>query len=257
MSRFTPEQIQQLGSILSSERLEHWKTLVAHSNLSAWRMRTGLRLPAENEHAVRLHEWNSTMAASILASLQLFELSLRNHIHAAMTSYYQNENWWGIKKDGNWTPSDLLVGDQAEDVAAAIRRGARRQKGVTSGYIISQMSFGFWLALLGPTYDNPNGNLGHWRNCLSAVFLGKGKVDRKKVFQGLEEIVKLRNMCAHHDPIVTLNLNTEFQKIVFFAGRFSIYTAEWISDTSLVHHLAQSDWLSGLSTAGRLVGSRK
>ena len=253
--RFSHDEIPELRTILSEERILHWQHLAKDPKLAAWRVRTGCALPVSDEHAALLHEWNATLAASFMASLQIFEVSLRNHIHDALSREFKTENWWGSKSSNVWIASKNVLSTQIDDVNKAINISARRKKGVTAGGVISELSFGFWLALLGPSYDNPNG-VAHWRNCLYAVFDERGKVSRKEVHQELESIVRLRNSCAHHEPIVTLDLNFEYQNMLRFAKRFSRTTATWIEQTSLIPHLVKPDWLHALRVSGRLIGSQ-
>lgn len=147
------------------------------------------------------------------------------------------------------------MGKQADDINEAIRVAARRTKGITPGGVISELSFGFWLALLGPAYDNPaNKNLALWRNCLSGVFGKPAPVSRRQVFEQLDHIVKIRNRCAHHEPIVHLRIDSEYGNVLSFTRRFSRTSADWIERTSLVPHLLKPDWLNVMRTGGRLIG---
>lgn len=250
------DEVAALTKALSEERLVFWRDLAAGPNLAAWRARVGCKIPVTNEHAILLHEWNATLAFSLLASLQILEISLRNHMNDALTAHFQSETWWGEWKGSQMVPSACVLGKQAEDIGEAIRVAARRPKGITPGGVISELSFGFWLALIGPAYDNPaNKNLAYWRNCLSAVFSRAKKVSRKEVHDELEQIIKIRNTCAHHEPIVHLQVVVEFSNAVAFARRFCHHTAGWMLRTSLVPHLMKPDWLNAIKTGGRLIGS--
>jgi hypothetical protein len=253
--RFSDEERQGFADMLSRDRLDHWKKLAAHPNLAAWRARTGCTLPPADEHAVLLHEWNAAVSFSMLASIQILEISLRNHMHKSLAAYFNSENWWGVNKNGNWTASANVVSPQTDAVIKAITVSARRSKGVTPGGVISELSFGFWLALLGQAYDNPSGGVAHWRNCLHKVFDKSGKIGRKDLYAELDRIVNLRNKCAHHEPIIGLNINAEFSHLLHFSRRFSRPTREWIERTSMVPHLVKADWLTVLRVSGRLIGS--
>jgi hypothetical protein len=253
---FSEDEIAALTLALSEERLTYWKKLATHNNLAAWRARTGCRLPVSTEFAILLHEWNATLSFCLLASVQILEVSLRNHMNEALSAYFRSSTWWGVETNGTWRASSRVRGQQAEDIDSAIRVAARRTKGITPGGVISELSFGFWLAIIGPAYDNPaDKNLALWRNCLHSVFRGASGIDRKQVYERLERIIKLRNRCAHHEPVVQLPLAVEYEEIVRFARLFCHSTADWIERTSLVPHLLRTDWLNVIKTSGRLIGS--
>jgi hypothetical protein len=124
--RFSDEERQGFADMLSRERLDHWKQLAAHPNLAAWRARTGCTLPPADEYAVLLHEWNAAVSFCMLASIQILEISLRNHMHKSLAAYFNSENWWGVNKNGQWTASANVVAPQADAVIKAIAVSARR-----------------------------------------------------------------------------------------------------------------------------------
>jgi len=85
---FSEDEIAALTRALSAERLAYWKTLAMHPNLAAWRARVGCRNPVTDEFAILLHEWNATVAFCLLASLQMVEISLRNHMNDALSAHF-------------------------------------------------------------------------------------------------------------------------------------------------------------------------
>lgn len=254
MTRFSNSQKGDLVNILSRERIDYWKQFVNQPNMTEWRARVKCSVAPSDEDVARLHEWNAVLASTMMASLQIFELSIRNHINAALTDHLHSPEWWGIKTGNTWTVSSHVNGGQINDVQNAIRVSGRRPKGVTSGGVISELSFGFWLALLTQAYDNPSGKNTLWRDCLHKVFEKSGKISRKDAYAQLASIVSLRNKCAHHEPVLNLDINREFILLLSFTRRFSASTAEWISSTSLVPYILKSDWLGGLGVCGRLIG---
>lgn len=174
-------------------------------------------------------------------------------MHSAMSTYLGSEYWWGSFENNKWNVSKNIIGNSRDSIEEAIRITDRRSKGVTPGGIISELSFGFWLSLLGPGYDNSNSHP-YWRKCFHSVFDKRGRTNRKDVYLELERIIKLRNKCAHLDPIVKMNLQYEFDHIVLFCRRFSPETANWIKETSLVPSMLGRDWIDALKKSGRLIG---
>ncbi|GBQ94886.1 MULTISPECIES: hypothetical protein [Gluconobacter] len=251
---FSPAEITEFEKILSRERIDYWKAIANDQRLATWRSRIKCPVPVDDSHAILLHEWNFALSSAFLATLQPFELSIRNHMHSAMSNYLKTDHWWGKHGNNKWEASDNIVGNYKEAVNDAIAIASRRAKGVTSGGVISELSFGFWLSLLGPSYDNPNSHP-YWRQCFHSVFDKLGPSRRKDVYFDLERIIRLRNKCAHLDPIVKMDLQNEFNHIIYFCKKFSPETAKWIEDTSLLPGLLNRDWISALKKCGRLIGS--
>jgi hypothetical protein len=254
--RFSEAEQADLPAILSIERLNHWKTLAAQPKMREWRVRVACPLPVSDQYAALLHEYNSTLSYSLLASLQILEISLRNHMHDALTEKYKSSQWWGKDTSGRIEPSDMILGIQRESVQTAIRVSSRRRKGITSGGVVSELSFGFWLALFNTNYNVKNKDNAHmlWDNCFDKLFNKRGPTKREVIFEELNSIVSIRNKCAHHDAIVALDVLSEYRGVISFARRFSKTTADWIDRTSLVPHILQPDWLSALRVSGRLIG---
>ena len=253
--KFTEEQINDFSDILSRERIDHWKRLASSQNMIPWRARISCKIPPTDEYAILLHEWNSALSTAMMSSLQMFEISIRNHIHKSLSECFGTTEWWGQKTGDVWHPAKIIIGNQVNDIQRAIEVSARRKnKGITAGGVISELSFGFWLALLSQSYDNPSAKITLWRDSLYKVFSKAGKISRKDAHEELAKVVSLRNKCAHHEPIIGLDLNLEYLHMLRFTRRFSNTTAEWISGTSLVPDLLKPDWLAALGKAGRLIG---
>ncbi|MBB3174554.1 hypothetical protein FHR90_002399 [Endobacter medicaginis] len=247
---FTPERLQALEDTLSSTRLAHWQDLVPNQSLQQWRARAQIRIPAGREAAVLLHQWNTALSMAFMASLQIFELALRNKIHAAMTHHAGRPDWWH-------PAAQHLEPDNARQLEKAIDKLAQVKKKPTTDRIVAELTLGFWVSLTGPGYDNSRvPNLLYWRNCLSRLFTPslQKPLDRAAVNADLNRIRRLRNNVAHHEPIVTKDLKGEYANILRFARLLCPETAAWMDETSLVPGLLNADWLSVLACSGKMIG---
>ena len=53
---------------------------------------------------------------------------------------------------------------------------------------------------------------------------------RKLIYSELEQIRRLRNRIAHHEPIFTRNLTDDYQKILSLVGYRCAVTAKWLDE---------------------------
>jgi hypothetical protein len=134
-------------------------------------------------HNVRLTE-------ALYPSLSCLEVTLRNHIHDAISAV------WG----DNWLEMFALIHPkEAEKVQAAQAEVIRGQKKPTTGRVIAELSFGFWTSLLHARYEQSL-----WPRITKQVFphAPKSAQYRKTLFERLDRIRRLRNRAFHHEPIL-------------------------------------------------------
>ena len=90
--------------------------------------------------AIGLYEWNCRLSEAFYSSLQVMEICLRNRLSAEMANVF-GDDWL---QNGRARLDD----DAVAYIAAAARSRAPRFG--TSGHIIAELNFGFWVGLLGP-----------------------------------------------------------------------------------------------------------
>jgi hypothetical protein len=89
-------------------------------------------------------------------------------------------------------------------VNEAIER-QRQRRGIVSvptDVIVADLSAGFWVSLLGKSYDIPF----VWRKNLARIFPGEEGITREIAAQLCDGPLDLRNRVAHHEPIYHLPL---------------------------------------------------
>ena len=81
---------------------------------------------------------------------------------------------------------------------------------MTTGHLIAELTFGFWVSLLAPAYENHRDKtkIVLWPPLTSAVFPGEPKYDvvKKTLISQLEDLVRIRNRIARHEPIWQMEL---------------------------------------------------
>ena len=97
----------------------------------------------ERLDALKHYERNITLSSAFYAPLQCLEICFRNQLHHRMLETFGDD--WFIS-DG--TP---LQDDARRKIAEAITKIGDRPQ--TNSAIVSELSLGFWVSLLGPRYD--------------------------------------------------------------------------------------------------------
>jgi Abi-like protein len=200
---YTTEQLEALGKALSIERLQPYVILSDRDPLLA----------------IKLYEWNTALSESFYGLLQGLEIALRNAMHRVLGEAYGREDWYDV--------CDLRP-EQKDVIAKAKNRILSDKKLVTPPKVVAEMTFGFWVALSGPTYAQKL-----WDRTLHRAFVKK--LGRKALHKRLDKIRKLRNRVAHHESILARELKDDFSSIVETVHWICPVTAAWIKANNTFH----------------------
>lgn len=168
---------------------------------------TGAPDPTSTQ-ALELYAWNALVSGALLMPLHVCEVVVRNAVSEALEARY-GANWpWSSGFELS-LPNPAVGYNPRRDLQSA-------RKGVaTTGKVIPELKFVFWQKLFTARYDKRL-----WDNYLPALLpnIGVGAAltvaqARQRVYDDLEQIRKLRNRIAHHEPIITRNLQNDFQRI--------------------------------------------
>lgn len=188
-----------LENSLSTERLE--KYLVA----------TGGNL----HNCLTLYERNARLAESFYTPLQCMEVCFRNSLDQQMIGGY------GVGWFQNGAPP--FDRDALESIEKAVKSLSYNRKPITPGAIVAELSFGFWVGLLGPRYDNTL-----WRQALFKAFRENGAgMQRKRVHGRFNALRRFRNRIAHHEPIFLNDLPARHTEIIEATSWMCADTAAW------------------------------
>lgn len=158
------------------------------------------------EHALRLYQWNSLVSQSLYVYMQSWEVCLRNKLNDFLCWKY-NASW---PYDASRAVRNLKSDDQRR-LTETIRRQqqARGVQPVSTNIIVADLSAGFWVSLLSSKYDVPY----KWRYNLSRVFPHDKSLDRAAAWEICDGTLNLRNRIAHHEPIFHLPLVSHYRDI--------------------------------------------
>ncbi|KPH77061.1 hypothetical protein [Bosea vaviloviae] len=208
------------------------------TSLSPERMATYVgRADGDRERAVRLYTWNTAVSAAFYGPLQGLEVALRNGVNRELAVRY-GADWYDNPGAG------LDTGTLARISAA---RADLRRDGYPDDppHMVAALSFGFWVALLGPGgrlpgFGKANYDMTIWRAGVFRAF-AHARLSRKAAHAPLDYLRTFRNRIAHHEPIFDRHLAADYASLLQVAGWISAETRAWIMHHSRVPGvLAQS-----------------
>jgi Abi-like protein len=191
-------EIQQLELLLSRERLNPYTQATA-------------------EETIKSYEKNTLLAEGTYGILQGLEIALRNSIHNVMVSGLAHPDWY------NYVPWEARESDAIDGAKDAL---IKRNKAVSPGGIVSELTFGFWVQLTARKYEKLL-----WVPYVNKAFPAIS-TNRIGLNQRLNQIRKLRNRIAHHERILHFNLRMEYAQIIETVKWICPVTAMWIDSTN-------------------------
>ena len=139
---------------------------------------------------------NIEISESFYPLLSILEIGLRNNIDSQLKRKFEEENWFE-----NPDFIKIVSRFQIDRVSEARNSILQKKKRVSSGKIISELSFGFWTSLLDSKFE-----MTLWKNIrLAFPNCPKNIRKRKTMSSKFNGIRKLRNRIFHHEAI-TWNL---------------------------------------------------
>jgi len=174
------------------------------------------------EDALALYDWNTSLSAALFQSLHYLEVGLRNALDHAASEHL----------GGDWLNSKELLSPRSRQ-AVALARGHAGGPDASHGKVIAELPFGFWWSLLADEY-----NRRLWQPALRHAF--DGPVRRRTLRAELDEMRRLRNRIAHHEPIHTRALSKDFERLLDIATRVADVLGEHLGATSSVPDLIEA-----------------
>jgi len=173
--------------------------------------------------AIGLYERNMRLSAAFYPELQALEVCLRNKLHDQMRTTY-GAAWLR----GSGTPLEASATAAIEDAWNELSKPDSEK---TSGDIIAELKFSFWVGMLATKYDETL-----WRQACHKAFPNfKGR--RSVVHGRLNAIRRFRNRVAHHEPIFHKDLQRIHSEVIEAIGWMCRDTQKWSASLSSVGHL--------------------
>ena len=203
------------------------------ASFSSERLGTYLKAAGgDRAKALRLYTWNTAISAAFYGPLQGLEIALRNAMHRRLAECY----------GAAWYDNPAAGFDSAclDRLAAAKTEAARAGRAPGPPQIVAALSFGFWVSLLGPggrigpTGRKANYEMTLWRPAVRRAFPHRSPLTRKQAHRPLNDLRKLRNRIAHHEPIFVRNLLEDHRRILDVTGWISPSARSWMEGHSRV-----------------------
>lgn len=221
------EIVQALGASLSPERLATYEAATK----------------GDTERALRLYTWNTAVSAAFYGPLQGLEVALRNAMHRELSAAY-GQCWYDNPACG----FDSGTLGRIDAAKSALRRN---RYAVDPPHVVAELSFGFWVSLLGkggrgraPDTGKRNYDMTLWRKALYKAFPNSRR-SRAETHRPLDYLRTFRNRIAHHEPIFNRHLEADYQSILEVTGWICPSTSDWIAHHSRVEDLLKQPKDSG------------
>ena len=150
------------------------------------------RTPTEPDiECMKRYVWNVALSEALYPTIQFLEIALRNSIHDAATSAFNNDFWFDNPKVIS-NPKTLRI------ISGAKGALAKAHKPIESGRVVAELDFGFWRALFYNEYERKL-----WRQIIGDVFPNAPRRQRQRrlISPRVEKVRDLRNRISHHEPI--------------------------------------------------------
>ncbi len=196
--------------------------IISSSRISTYENATGGKKP-ESLAALNMYAWNADVSGALLIPLHICEVAIRNAVAEAIENVY-GELWpWSVGFERS-LPNPSRVFSPKRDLINT------RENQPTTGKVIPELKFAFWQSIFTSRHDQR-----FWNLYLTELFpnmdTSKSTKDRRKlIYDELEQIRRLRNRIAHHEPIFTRNLSDDYQKILSLVSYRCTTTATWLDE---------------------------
>lgn len=173
--------------------------------------------------ALELYNWNAQISSAFHESLHYVEIGLRNAMDRQLTVLV------GCRGGMPWYLDPVVpLRTPARRKIEVARAHATRDGGPEiHGKVVAELMLGFWCSLLADEY-----NRRLWQPCLQYAF--DGSVRRARLHAALDELRRLRNRIAHHEPIHNRRLHDDYHRALDTADRISPLLGARIRHTSRV-----------------------
>lgn len=195
--------------------------------------KAGLTLPLPLDRALELYAWNAQISAAFMHPLHLCEVVIRNGVADTIEMVYGTAWPWSVGFLQS-LPNPASGYNMHRDLLSA-RNGMH-----TTGKVIPELSFAFWERMFTGRNDRRLWNP-HLLQCFPNFPASLPVADcRHQMFNALKQIRLLRNRIAHHEPIFSRNLVSDFQTIYNVIAFRSHDAANWMNGHQQVSTLLAS-----------------
>ena len=176
----------------------------------------------QTEKALRLYMWNAQTSAAFFVPLHICEVLIRNAVSEVIETVYGQRWPWSVGFERS-LPTPRHGYKPKDDLIKARRNQA------TTGKVIPELKFVFWQKMLTSRFDKRL-----WNNHILTAFPNAAAQGlnatqlRQNLYNDLETVRNLRNRIAHHEPILSRDLEGDFTKIKGIIAYRCQHSHEWM-----------------------------
>jgi hypothetical protein len=192
-----------VANIISQERLTKYMTAAG----------------GDAEFALELYGWNIQISEAFFPILSAAEVCLRNTVSARVINEYGYQWWENVQFHS-------LIGPTGKGIVLRARKKLSKEGVVTSGRMIAELTFGFWVQMLRvenvPVLWTPLHT--HFSDLPATV-------SHDDFYSRFDEVAKFRHRIFHHEPIIQRDILREYGTILELTKWISADKGEWIQNT--------------------------
>jgi len=153
--------------------------------------------------AIKLYQLNIQLSQNLFGLIGIFEVTLRNHIDHYYKTKMDDKEWlrnqFSEKGKFSKLSHKMHKYESYFHVQNTIKKLAHYYH---HDKLVSALNFGFWIYMFAPIQFREGGQ------DLHKIFIRrKVGTNRKMIFEDLNQVRKLRNRIAHHEPLCFNNNN--------------------------------------------------
>lgn len=171
-----------------------------------------------------LYAWNAAASAALLLPSHFAEVSIRNAASEALTTTYGDHwPWEAVFEQSLPSPGGLVYNPRKDLIQTRLKYPN------STGKVVADLKLAFWESMFTGRHDERIWNA-QIRTVLPNSAGVEVRVIRNRVREDIQQIRKLRNRIAHHEPIFTRNLNDDLDRMLDLIDLRSKEVAAWVRD---------------------------
>jgi len=195
------------------------------------RLATYLRVAqGDLDKSLELYAWNAQVSAGLMLYANFAEVAVRNAVDDALVSIYGAQWPWNSTFEQSLPAPKRGFSTRNELINV-------RGQHPSTGKVIADLRFVFWEKMFTARFDQRI-----WTPHIHRVFPGAGgypvSQTRTDIHSDLWTVRQIRNRIAHHEPLLSVDLNALVATLERLVSRRSPDTCAWLktfeSATSLI-----------------------
>ncbi|HEX5360225.1 MAG TPA: hypothetical protein VFW49_03940 [Fluviicoccus sp.] len=216
----------------NKSRIDAVRAALSPARLATYEVAAGVQGDGDLA-ALELYAWNAEISSALLVPLHVCEVVIRNTVADALEPVYGARWPWS-------TTFERSLPDPQQGYSPRRDLQSARRSSSSTGKVIPELKFVFWQKMFTSRYDERI-----WDAQLRRVLPNMSQINsvaelRLEIYKDLEQLRKLRNRIAHHEPVFNRNMADDYARIRRLVACRCKITADWLEETQRVVHVINS-----------------